>query len=367
MKVAIITIFGKNNYGNRLQNYALQEVVKEVGADVVSLVPEKQKKYPVYILRKMAIIFNSFIQRMNISIEIRRKLKFDLFTDKYINSKWIFGKTRRLKKSLSSSFDYFITGSDQVWNPNFWSKEEELDMMSNYLLSFSEESKRIAYAASIGINDLPNRFKNEFYISLKKFHAISVREYSAIQILDGIGIKNANLVLDPTLLVGREKWRSIESDKLSSDKESYILLYFLGNLEIETEKIISEMARIMDLKILNLMDKTNPLYVSGPETFLEAIDKAKLVVTDSFHAIAFSLIFNTPFIALNRQQKNFEDMSSRLISLLHEVGLENRFVEPKDITQSFLSCDFGHANEKLEILRYKSKMYIFNALSGEAE
>lgn len=348
MKVGIFTIYDNWNYGNRLQNYALQEVLKKLGCDVVTLknIPylnDKKKfllrylKYYVIDRKKESVPKQSFID-FN---------KFINFSSKYVTPLNI----NRLK------LDKYVVGSDQVWNPNFF-RLRDLDM-----LSCIDNNKKIAYAASFGVSKLDeqssDKVKKNF--SINKFKNISVREEKAKQIIEDLTNRDdIEVLVDPTLLLSSTEWDKVLKKPKNLNADKYIFTYFLGNLSDDKKKEIERIAFENNCEIIDILDKNSKYYECGPSEFLYLEKNAFLICTDSFHSSVFSIIYNRPFVVFERDDKE-EKMNSRIDTLIKKFMLENRKFEGK-ISDSNLNHDYTFAYEILEKEREKSKKFLFDNL-----
>lgn len=260
----------------------------------------------------------------------------------------------KIKDNLSEKYDYFITGSDQVWNPNFWSKKD--DHANIRFLKFVPKEKRIAYAASIAIPKIPKDKEQFFKDSLNEMKAISMREKAGSNLVKSLIGKEIPVVVDPTILLSKEEWQKIEMVPEWYSGEKYILTYFLGI----SSPVIENLAKKNNWKIYNLMDKSNlDLYASRVEEFVYLIEHAELVATDSFHASVFSILMNTPFLVVNRQEIGMADMTSRIDTLMELFGYQDRYLVNGKCNLSdeeILHMDFSNVKDiqKREIERSKN-------------
>ena len=240
MKIGILTLNTHNNYGNRLQNYALKKVLLKY-ADVVDtiwfeknncLLSKKiwnAKNIIKYILNWKDI--RSYLNKYYIS-DCIREYNIKTFSDEYIPIKYDFC----IKKSLNEEYDYFIIGSDQVWNPNLWGYSNN---EKDFFLNFADSNKRIAYAASFGIEKVPSNKEDLFKNGLNNMKAISVREQEGAKIVKELINKDVPVVIDPTMLLTQDEWHNMAKKPNWYNGEKYILTYFLGksfkykNLNIE--------------------------------------------------------------------------------------------------------------------------------------
>ncbi len=351
-KVGIVTIYDTNNYGNRLQNYAMQEILKKYDLDVETLKNNantniKNKKV-VEILKRIKNFFNKVKNITN-----KRARYFKDF-DKNIN----FAKKELRYENASNfenNYDYFITGSDQVWNPYF-GRLTDID-----LLKFAKPNKRISIAASFGVNDIDKKYNEKCSNELKKFKAISVREREGKDIINKISddIKEVEVVLDPTMMLTAAEWEKVIKKPESLKQERYILNYFLGELDDKIKEKIERIAKENNCKIINLLDKREEMYNSGPSEFLYLIKHAFLICTDSFHSCVFSILFERPFLVIERKSKN--NMSSRIYTLLNTFKLQNRIIKD-DIHEDIIKIDYTETMKILQEERKKEENFIKNAL-----
>lgn len=364
MKVAIITLNDNCNYGNRLQNYALQEFLKMFADEVKTVWYDNITEFKLKNIITLKSIIKFVINRNNYRYYLKEKYleeniktyNIKKFSQKYI----IIDFDNRLEK-ISDEYDYFIVGSDQVWNPNFWSKSDNHSAIR--FLKFAPKEKRIAYAASIAIPAIPKDKEQFFKDSLNEMEAISMREKAGAGLVKNLTGRDVPVVVDPTILLQKEKWRKIELVPEWYKGEKYILTYFLGN----PSPIIESLAKKNDWKIYNLMDANNlDIYVSRVEEFVYLIEHAQLVATDSFHACVFSILMNTPFLVVNRQQKGVADMTSRIDTLLELFEYQDRYIVNGRCNLSdeeILHMDFSNVKSIQKREMERSTEYIKKALS----
>lgn len=329
MRVGIITLDGHYNYGNRLQNYALGETLNRLSGTSKTIWHEEWKylediylKFDFksiirYILNYRKFRSLSAVHYNERANEIIRQYRIAKFSNLNIDIQYKL----TINENLNNSFDYFVVGSDQVWNPYFIANIETFK--KTYFLRFAEEQKRMAYAASFGISELPAKYYKLFKEGLEGIPYISVREQAGAEIVKQLTGRDVPVLVDPTLLIEAEHWCTLEMQPKWYHGEKFILTYFLGDVP----PMLDKLARKYNYKIFNLMDKNNfELYVSRVEEFLYLIDHAELVCTDSFHACVFSILFNTPFLVVNRQQQGVADMTSRLDTLLGLFNMKDRYI-----------------------------------------
>ena len=340
-KTYICTLYGNENFGNKLQNYALQTKLGELGFNVKTIKTEEvRNKY----FRNFKNIIKFFLpQYHKIVARYNLFLKFSKNYLKYTNKK--------------NSADYYVIGSDQVWNPNT-SKYFKL------FVGYDLLGVKISYAASIGISNISTTKNNFIADGLQNFKSISVREDSGKKIIEELtGRNDIEVLIDPTMLLTTEEWNKVSIKPKNFDKlngKKYILNYFLGELSEVRKREIEKIAKDNDCEIINLLDKNDPFYISGPSEFLYLEKNAFLICTDSFHSSVFALLYDRPFVIFDRED-NEQNMSSRLDTLINKFNLKNRRFNGK-ITKENLEHDYTEAYKILEKERKKSKEFLEKAL-----
>lgn len=349
MKTAIATIMDGANYGNRLQNYALQTVLNTLGAEAYTLnmktsndlsIPEEA----VYILKnQVKRLLGREYSVLSKSYKLRKQ-KFSEFNRRYIQLAEETLEFNRYPKSLSDRYAFFIAGSDQVWNCRTKIIAENIN---NYLLQFAPKSKRIAYAASFGTKDVVKEFANLFAQELGNFHAISVRETEGSSIVKQLCGRKAEVVLDPTMLLTTAQWNEIAVKPRFLTDEKFILTYFLGGRSAQMREYIQSVADSLGCCVVNLENDYIPEYaientshyLATPDEFLWLVANAECMLTDSFHGCVFSILYGTPFHVFNRVNVEAGNvMSGRLDTLLSLFHLQDRqksLNEPTGIPEPF--------------------------------
>ena len=341
MKIAILTFVKAINYGAVLQAFALSEKLKSYGADVYFLNYNNKKiqsSNSVFDFKRLLNLKYTIAHLYNLPCAIKRYKLFKKFRKEHL----------KFTNDIPQNFDAVITGSDQVWNYNL------TDNDWFYFLDFKKKNtKKIAYAASFGINDIDCIKKNKIEDYLKDFDFISVRENSAVSLVKQISAQEASLVLDPTLLLTKNEW----TEFLNSTKNNrpYIFVY-----TVENNKEVWEFAKKLSLKTklpicsisYSKLHKQNAVYNfnAGPQQWLEYILGAKYVVTNSFHAIAFSINFQKQFF-FNAPNST----SSRIIDLTNRYNLSHREINSCQINSKI---DYTLVNKMLKNERELSEKFI---------
>lgn len=242
-----------------------------------------------------------------------------------------------------------------MWNPNF-------GLVGNFkYLDFVINKTKIAFAASFGVENVPNETHAEYTKGLKKLNYISVREERGKEIVEELtGRKDVEVLVDPTMLLTAEEWDKVSKRPRMLKSNKYILTYFLGALSDERKKIINKVAKENNCDVINLLDKNNPFFECGPSEFLFLEKNAFLICTDSFHSSVFAILYNTPFLVYDREDNNVS-MNSRIDTLLSKFKLEERKYKGK-ITKNDLKCNYIEAFKILEQERKKAFEFLEKAL-----
>lgn len=335
MKAGIVTITNGYNYGNRLQNYAVQEALESVGISAETIWKTTNvfdTENPVY-LRKLYI--KRFLH-YHLTKEENRILNFYRFNKTYIHrsSQMI---NEKAPEKLSEKYDYFIAGSDQVWNPYL-----EYCTEANFL-TFAESLQKIAISPSIAIEEIPERNKEDFSKWIRDFRLLSVREEKGAELIRNLCGREAEVLCDPTMYLSAYQWEKIEK-KPEKCPEEYVLTYYLGSYDDSYRNWVQTFAKKQNLKIFELQSEEH--FGIAPDEFLYLIHHATCVCTDSFHGTVFSLIFHTPFVVFERKD-GFKTMKSRLVTLLSKMQcLQRRQKEIDD--KKILNMSFKKTDEIIE-------------------
>lgn len=364
-KIAIITLTGYFNYGNRLQNYALQEAVKFLGLNIETIknnTKNSKKVSRVKILIKSSklifkILKSKTINYLNRQIINSRTKTFKKFTYDYINETNFKVDDNGVIEGLSDKYDYFITGSDQVWNPDY------IKGSSIYFLTFAPKHKRIAYAPSFGVSKIKPECIENYKQWISGIDKLSVREDDGAKIIKELTGRQAPVHVDPTLLLTKEKWLSISKEASNKPKGKYLLTYFLGGIPNEYKKQIKNIVKENNLEVINLGDiREKETYMTGPSEFIDYINSCSVFCTDSFHGVVFSILMEKPFIVYERMGTSLS-MFSRIETLLNKFKLEHRKVDNIKNNRDVFDIDYSHVPAILEKERKKSFDYLRDALN----
>lgn len=324
-KALIVTLYGNHNFGNRLQNYALQKVVESYGFEVTTLDNRNSIAYNIKIRIKHIIKKGlSRLRNKNRTENHPNNDRLNLLVREAVCkfNRDNISHVKRISNSSAfftdwSTYDLAIAGSDQIWHK--WSNDP--NELSYYYLQFMPPEKRVAYAASFGFESFPENDIAQHRVGLQGMREISCREESGCRLVEQLTGRRVPRVLDPTLLLSASEWREIakQSNNIAEKQEKYAFAFFLGNISEEYRKYIE--TTMKEKGIDQLIDfNDNQIGACGPFEFLNLIDNAQFVFTDSFHCTVFSTIFEKDFTAFRRVQPGFEKMFGRIEDLLSSTN-----------------------------------------------
>lgn len=362
MKIGIVSFYhSQENYGQILQCYALQKIFRDMGHDVFHLRYNNNRSLQSRVKRIIKIIMDGLpYTYLNLYIKKRYTNKknnntggssisnkqrgFDDFRRKYIK----FSDSDYSIDELASNppeADVWVAGSDQIWQ-----EPSEL-----YHLTFAPmSSKRIAYAASMGGCKLSNKY-NKFYFKkyLKDFDYIGLREKDGVEECKALGFSKTELNLDPTLLLCTEAYRNISHLPIEATNKKYVFVYLLGNpIDIKVSAIESWVKQagyeMIYVASQGREDDHFKLY-PNPQEWLALIDHAECVITNSFHGMVFSIIFNKRFMVIPLCD-NCSRMNSRLSTTLEELEISKDIISG-DFSKIEDSIDYTHINKNINDIR----------------
>ena len=298
-KIGIMTFHRAKNYGAMLQSYALQETLnKKFDTYLVDYrCPEIEEKYYVKktLVRKIKNFLKLFFQTEYILSVNKKNRRFNEFVNNFLKtSKPYYAQNIA---EANNEFDAFIAGSDQIWNMK-WSGTDW-----NYFLEFADSNKKFSYAVGLG-NSIDEAYKMRILKDVESFQAILTREEDGRRLLKSIGVKKEiGTVCDPVFLLGKKEWtEKLALEQIEKKRKKYLLLYFVAK-PTDAIPFAKKIAEQDDLEIVyvninaekNIPSDFTDVIGIGPREFLGLIKNAEVVITTSFHAMAFSLIFNKNF------------------------------------------------------------------------
>lgn len=360
MKIGIITCHDVYNFGASLQAFALCEFcrIQKFSAEIINYKPSYLYKLidlmEVDSLRWRKNWLFRWIYRIYVLPSklrwIGKYCKFKSFNKKYLKlSRRKIKTIEGLKKKMS--FDIYICGSDQIWNSSKYLCGQD----PAFFLAFTE-GKKISYAASIGGKEVSKKGAENIKKYLPFFNAVSVREKSTLDILRKFDIESFNAI-DPVFLIDSSYWEQI-AKKIKNIPPKYIFAYGYDN-SLEAKEAVEYYRAKMELPVI---DNNSLFFINaGPLEFISLIKNASIVITSSFHAIAFSIILQVQFVAVKTEN---EDLFERISNILEISGLENReYSELKKVKNWELErVDFSNAEKKIQKHVEQSKEFLLNAI-----
>lgn len=372
MKIGIITINSAYNYGCVLQAWSLERYLEKEGHQTWIInyrPPEIDEVYRLFEERKrfanlgLNAVYNG-LRRIKFHLtqgkRIRKAKKFEEFINRTMHTTKPFVSYRELEaQEAGAPYDVLITGSDQVWNSSITK-----GLKPAYFLEFDHTGKKkISYASSIGKTELTSEEQEFFARSLQKYSAVSVREQSAKDLLAPLIKQEISVAADPTLLLEKSDFDTLK--KPSRFREEYLLVHIIGEDE-NVKKIAAAMSKILNLPIVQNRGKKQyerelgRFADAGPKEFIGLIEGASFVVTNSFHATLFAILYERNFITIPHKL-----YPERMRYLLEQVGLSDHLVEeeanlPKD--GKIPMPDYERVKTQLRVLQESSRKFLKNNL-----
>lgn len=370
MKAGIITYHRALNYGSALQAFALNHYLWKQGVEAFTIDYSSEGQRNTYTFYEQGHGIMTFARNVQTWL-FRKSLKkkrqrFDEFISQKIP---LVGTSVFEDEKEQQAYDFFICGSDQIWNGN------TIDFTPHYLLSFvKDDGKCNSYAPSIGTLQQTEGTKELYRKYLRRFKNLSVREKSGAEYLSEQIDRKVEMVLDPVFLLEADEWRQVASLSCQP-KGEYVLCYFIGDIAGMRDFAV-KLGRQLGYKVyvilMNLRDllcpPRIPLYDAGPAEFVNLLDGAKCVCTNSFHAMSFSVILQKDFwVFVNDKQVSSTETrpQTRILDLAASLGLENRVLDPQicnavDMTERI---DYSKIEGKLQALKQSSKAYLHKIIT----
>lgn len=330
MRIGILTFFESDNYGTVLQAYALQDYLAKLGHQPVLIqlkrnihVASGHYKSPmrVYTLLQRAWIHT--VLKKYADCEKIKKERFAQFRDCFLNrTEKIYENGQALLQDISH-FDLIISGGDQIWNP--YHKVFSMNYMCNFL---PDNFCRISYGSSFGVDRIDDsRLCEQMARALKQYSFIGVRENSGAELIRNMGLQ-ANQVLDPVFL-NTERWKEIASERVPQTQK-YGIVYALVDYEDQNDGKIREYAKAnrLDMVILpenrrNCLNRYQKKFALSPLEFVNYIAHSEAVFTNSFHGLAFGIVFRKKLVLLDPISEEAKKKQIRLTDLLNSLGIQN--------------------------------------------
>lgn len=384
--ICLVTAATSVNFGTCVQSYALAVYLADKGFNVK--IPSTHRFY--YGCRHPFATAYNITGKLKLKVTKRKSLgntrvklsneilngysrRIEKNTDFMNSTNLIFSpKSRSDYYSMVKNSDVFISGSDQIWNPYY--------VQPPFVLAMAGKDKtKLAYGSSIGVSHIPKKKRRFYKKYLSEYNAIGVREKTAATLLADLLDRNIQVVLDPSFLLDKNRWNLAISTQVKDSavlqSGSYIFCYFIGE-KSDWEKDVQLYAEKTGYPVFCALSESKripgvgkPLADLGVAEFISYIMNAKCVVTDSFHAMALSLNFNTKFVGYKRfDDTDIRSQNSRIYDLLNTFGMESRLVDDyqdnaMDIYMS--EIDFSESNAEIENKRKSSEAFLLSAIKGE--
>lgn len=310
--VGIVTLGGSFNYGNRLQNYATDRIWRKLGFEPVSLYLGERPNVLRDSKKLVRKILGKEVPNPEDGMTLGRLEAFKRFD---------FNMTKQnlpsIYPGIAMDYSYFSVGSDQVWNPCLIAYDEDW-----FFLDFAFREQRIALAPSVGLDSLTTKQEKVLSRGVRNFSNVSVREERGATLIRECSGISAKVICDPTLVLADKDWREVADGRLTPP-HPYVFTYLLGGASFEAFAVLDNVANRSAVPVIPLSDRQKPGEPdAGPAEFIDLIDHAEHVVTDSFHAAVFSSILQTPLTIVHRE--GGESMFSRLEQLSRMLGIEHK-------------------------------------------
>lgn len=333
-KAGIVTMQSLDNYGQKLQNYAVYHILDNCNYYPETIIAEFPKTIKLYkILNKMKRTLNPKRK----AFKAKEKLFYD-FREQYLRPV----KYKYNDRMISENYDIVCTGSDQVWNPYLPDCELEF-----FLLKYINQDKIRCMAPSIGYDEI-KKDKVEMYIKyINRYKYLSVREESGKNEIEALVNRECVRLVDPTMAIPVDVWATIMDEKYILPEQKYAFFFVIGDRDTTIfenyakEYCLKHNLFFLDLKTLN----DNPLTCVGPKEWLYLMRNAEAVFTNSFHGAVFSILFHKQFINWQREYST-PVRETRVVQLLKLFGLEGRMYNGGSVDDS--EIDWLHIDDILE-------------------
>lgn len=375
MKIGILTLPLHTNYGGILQAYALQTVLERMGHEVEVIDKPDQIHRPLWrnsltFAKRLALramgkhISLNYQKEYNIRERAKRKY-VNVFIQKYIKRRIL----DKYNKISPNDYDAIVVGSDQVWRRAYMPENNVRIAFLDFTKGWN--IKRIAYAASFGIDywDYNKKDTKIAKQAIKQFDAVSTREKSGVKLCEKyLNYGNAIQVLDPTMLLDKSDYEELVKKSRQTYKPNGDLMLYILDYTDEKCEFVDKVAKTLNLRPFNTNSKyevegasLDEIVQPPVEQWLRSFMESSFVITDSFHACVFSILFHKPFIVIGNKERGM----TRIQSLLKLFGLEYKFVfdfKKCSINDIF---DWCNIDESLSKLKGKSFNYIYSKLNYE--
>ena len=351
-KVLLLTLHSQNNnFGSVLQASSLYNYLENKGVETTIL--NYQPYYSNGALSPKLFIKKMIVNTMFLPHFIKRTKNFN----KILKSEKLTKKYTKFEElhDVEKDYDIVMIGSDQVWNPTYLCGQDPA-----YYLDFVKDKKKVSYAASVGTQDLSQKQLKELVNKIQKFSDVSVRENISAEQLKSVGREDATYVLDPVFLFDKPYYSRLQE---KTNREGYILAYIIHKDPLISE-IVDKAAKMLNKKVIQVggfASKCNYdefMRDIGPCEFLDLVDNADFVVTNSFHGLAFSHIYHKQFAAVMPHGNEL-----RLKNIIETAGTGDHVVEcAEDFDKCLIPIDYEEVDKRINAMREQSYKYLDKVL-----
>ena len=375
MKAGILTYHNAKNYGAVLQAFALKTVIEQLGheCEVINYInPEfhnvfwKKQDYLKTITKTFSLKkrIKQLLQRkglLSVPIWEREERFCDLFCRFAVKCLHITQLcTKECWGDIEAQYDRLIVGSDQVWNENIMLRD-----LSFFFESIQDPIKKNSYSASFGGAEVSESFQSVIAPLLQTFHKISLREKSGQELVEKLLSKSVSRTLDPVFLMTLADWKRFA---ISPRQKNYILFFPLYRSDALVS-FVKKLSAKLRAKIVYVCAFEHPFpyglndITPTPLEFVGLFQKARCVVTNSFHGVAFSIVHNKDFY-MEYPYNPLNNMNERFDSLIKTLGIGDRFI-PTDPTDELAPMDYSRINSRLAAERQASLDYLKSIFDRE--
>jgi len=367
LNVKTITCHDVYNFGASLQAYALMKHIEDLGhhVEIINYKPD-YLSYNLWAIGEkwnknffLKFLYYLYVIPKRLGMK-KRRLHFDEFTSNYLKLTSNSYSTFSQLKENPPSADVYFAGSDQIWNPLLPNGKDR-----SFYLDFVPKGKlRASYAASFAVNEISEELQSFVKQMLLKLDFISIRETTGVELAKSLGFKQSKLVLDPVYLLSKESWAQL-SLKLDI-KSKFIFVY-----DQENNSLLKDAAIYLSKKYNYKIVAIEALYPlryahmrikdAGPREFLGLIENCEICLTNSFHCVSFSILFNKSFYLFKRTHLN---VNSRMIDLLKYLDLEDRIIESFDNQWIVKDIDYESVKTKIDTLKASSYSFIDKVIAS---
>ncbi|MBE5946154.1 MAG: polysaccharide pyruvyl transferase family protein [Lachnospiraceae bacterium] len=356
MKVGIITFHFANNFGAALQTYALSKAIEKITNEDVEIIDYRNPFIRFTDFVRLFPITKNLSEMIDglktFSHRIKRKKRFNRFYEEYYKTGKCYNSFNALKNN-SPDYDVIVCGSDQIWNPTV-----TLGVSNAYFINFAtQKQKKISYAASLGHENIREKDIKKIKNHLNGFDAISIREEQGIALINKESDYDISHNIDPVFLHDRSFWDKLGGENPIIDGE-YILLYVMQNSE-ETYKRAQKIKELLKIPVVSISrygykaDCVDRVLVDvGPLEFVNLYKFATFSCTNSFHGLAFSIIFGKKFYLVPSNRFN-----SRMDNLLKILDIQAK-ADIDDTAVNKTCYDIDNVMDRIIVEREKSMTYL---------